>query len=432
MNTAALSMMLAVLAPLATVQEAERHEKPAGWQVRLDRPNADLSAVAFWTMPPGWHITTGPACILYDPSRTAEGQYHLRVEIFLFDPGERREAFGVFLGGKNLGGDNQSYDYFLIRRDGRYLIKRRAGSRTRLIRPWTVHRAIVKYDGSSETAKNVLTIEVGAEEVDFFVNGQMVTSLPRLEVNTDGIVGLRVNHALNLHVSELTVERRVRASTTLAATGQLLEKLGLGQKKELSVERIASGLKEALRVGTDNTVRLTGRPDGYFRNEAIKILMPEKLRTLERGLRAVGYGSQVDEFILSMNRAAERAAPHAKDIFWDAILEMSFDDARQVLSGGDTAATDYFRAKTTDKLAITFRPIVREAMNEVGVTRQYKQLVGRAQAIPFVKSEPLDIDEYVVAKALEGLFHVLAEEERKIREEPAARVTDVLKEVFGR
>ena len=213
---------------------------------------------------------------------------------------------------------------------------------------------------------------------------------------------------------------------------QVFKKLGLGKRNELSDEKITSGLKEALRVGTDNAVRSTGRPDGYFGNEAIKVLMPEKLRTLEKGLRAIGYGPDVDEFVLSMNRAAERAAPHAKAIFWDAILELSFEDARQIFSGGDTAATDYFRDKTTDKLVGAFTPVVEEAMDEVGVTRQYNQLVGRARVIPFLKSELLDINEYVVSKALDGLFYVLAEEERKIRKDPAARITELLKEVFGK
>jgi hypothetical protein len=213
---------------------------------------------------------------------------------------------------------------------------------------------------------------------------------------------------------------------------QLFKGLGLGQQGGLTDAKIGSGLKEALKVGTENTVNLTGRPDGYFMNQAIKILMPPKLQTLEKGLRAVGYGPQVDEFILSMNRAAERAAPSAKKIFWDAIGEMSFDDARKILSGGDTAATEYFKTKTTDKLSTAFRPVVEKATNEVGVTRQYKDLVGRAEAIPFLKVDSLDVDNYVVGKSLDGLFHVLGEEERKIRTNPAARVTDLLKEVFGK
>jgi len=196
--------------------------------------------------------------------------------------------------------------------------------------------------------------------------------------------------------------------------------------------KIGSALKEALQIGTQNAVNLTGRTDGYFLNQAIKILMPERLRSLEKGLRMVGYGAQVDEFVLSMNRAAERAAPGAKQIFWDAIGDMTIDDSRRILGGGDTAATDYFKEKTTDRLTAAFRPVVETAMNEVGVTRQYKALVGQAQAIPFLKLEAFDLDRYVVGKALTGLFHVVGEEERKIRTNPAARVTDLLKEVFGK
>jgi hypothetical protein len=217
-----------------------------------------------------------------------------------------------------------------------------------------------------------------------------------------------------------------------AQLDRIFKGLGIGQKGELSDAKIGSGLKEALKIGTGNAVNLTGKTDGYFLNQAIKILMPEKLRTVEKGLRAVGYGSQVDELVLSMNRAAEQAAPAAKDIFWNAIGEMSFEDARKILSGNETAATDYFKAKTTDKLTAAFRPVVEKTTNKVGVTQQYKELVGKYESIPFVKKETFDVDSYVVTKALDGLFHVVGEEERKIRTNPQARVTDLLKDVFGK
>jgi hypothetical protein len=222
------------------------------------------------------------------------------------------------------------------------------------------------------------------------------------------------------------------AAPASAQLDQILKGLGIGQSGGLSDAKIGSGLKEALKIGTENAIRFTGKLDGYFRNQAIKILMPEKLQTMEKTLRAVGLGPQVDEFVLSMNRAAERAAPAAKQIFWDAIGEMTFQDAKKILSGNETAATDYFKAKTTDKLTTAFRPIVGEATNEAGVTRQYKELVGGFQSIPFVKTETVDIDQYVTAKALDGLFYVVAQEEKKIRTDPAARVTDLLKEVFGK
>jgi hypothetical protein len=200
----------------------------------------------------------------------------------------------------------------------------------------------------------------------------------------------------------------------------------------LSDAKIGAGLKEALEVATDKTVSLTGKTDGYFANQAIKILMPERLRTFESGLRAVGGGAQIDELVLGMNRAAERAAPQAKQIFFDAIGEMTFDDARNILNGSDTAATEYFKAKTTPRLTSAFRPVVEQSMNQVGVSRQYKELVGRFEAIPFAKSQAFDLDGYVVDKGLSGLFTVLGEQEKQIRANPAARTTDLLKEVFKR
>ena len=200
---------------------------------------------------------------------------------------------------------------------------------------------------------------------------------------------------------------------------------GLGDVK------IGQALKQALQVGTENAVKLTGRTDGYFKNADIKILMPDKLRTFERGLRTVGYGPQVDDFVLKMNRAAERAAPGAKKIFWDAIGDMTIDDARGILNGSQTAATDYFKTKTTEPLTTAFSPVVHQTMGEVGVTKQYQELFGRAQAIPFLNVEAFDLDHYVVGRALDGLFHVVGDEEKKIRTQPAARVTDLLREVFG-
>jgi hypothetical protein len=206
----------------------------------------------------------------------------------------------------------------------------------------------------------------------------------------------------------------------------------VGNAGSLGEVKIGAALKEALQIGTENAVKLTGRRDGYFRDEAIKIVLPEQLRTLDRTLRGVGLGAQIDELVLGMNRAAERAAPQAKQIFWDAIGAMTIDDARRILNGADTAATDYFKSKTSNALAAAFRPVVETSMREVGVTRQYTELYRRAQAIPFVNVEAYDLDRYVVTRALDGLFHVVGEEEKKIRTNPAARVTELLRDVFGR
>jgi hypothetical protein len=221
---------------------------------------------------------------------------------------------------------------------------------------------------------------------------------------------------------------------TNAQTKKKTNPLGkiFGTTEALSEDKIVLGLKEALNIGTGNAVTGVGRLDGYFRDAIIKILMPKKLQTIEKGLRTVGYGAKVDEFVMSMNRAAEKAAPQAKSIFIGAIKEMTFDDARRILTGGDTAATTFFKEKTTDRLSSAFRPIIEKAMNEVGATRQYKDLIGRYQAIPFAKNYAVDIDDYVTGKAIDGLFYYVGEEEKKIRKNPAARVTSILKDVFGK
>jgi hypothetical protein len=192
---------IAALSLLAGSLFAQELERPADWMVRYDRPSND--SVYFVTMTPGWHITTGPAGIFYDPATTAQGEYRVSSEIYLF-PGERREGFGIFIGGNELNGERQSYVYFLIRKDGRFIIKRRNGNETPTITPWTENPAIVRQSGD-EQAKNVLEIDVGAEQLEFFVNGVVVAKLPRGDLRTDGIVGLRVNHHLNLHVTNLTI-----------------------------------------------------------------------------------------------------------------------------------------------------------------------------------------------------------------------------------
>lgn len=217
-----------------------------------------------------------------------------------------------------------------------------------------------------------------------------------------------------------------------AQLDKLFKGLGGGTGSGLSDVKIGSGLQEALKVGTENAVVQTGGVDGFLMNKAIKILMPKNLQTIEKPLRMVGYGPQIDEFVVGMNRAAEKAVPFAKEIFWDAIGQMTFDDARKILAGDDTAATDYFKAKTSKKLHAAFRPSVETVMNEVGVNRQYNELIGRYQSVPFAKNIAFDVNQYVTEKATDGLFYVVGQEEKKIRTNPAARVTDLLKEVFGR
>ena len=221
------------------------------------------------------------------------------------------------------------------------------------------------------------------------------------------------------------------AQVSTSQIGDIARRLGIGANN-LSDSKINAGLKQALQIGAENSVKLVGRKDGYFGNNAIKILMPKNLQSLEKGLRVVGYGPKVDSFVLSMNRSAEAAAPAARKIFIDAITSMSFDDARHILSGGDTAATDYFKQKTTPDLISAFRPVVDKTMAENGVTQQYNTLVNQYKMIPFGKKQDLDITNYVVGKALDGLFYELGQEERKIRQDPAKQTTQLLKEVFGK
>jgi hypothetical protein len=200
---------------------------------------------------------------------------------------------------------------------------------------------------------------------------------------------------------------------------------------ELSESTIVKGLKEALEIGTANAVQIVSRVDGYYTNPKISIPLPDTVQKVESVLRAVGYGPKVDAFKLSMNRAAERAAPEAKAIFLDAIKQITFSDARKILQGRDNEATLYFRDKTSGRLHELFKPIVRTAMSEVGVTRSYQELDTKVRSIPFAERLSFDLDEYVTNKALDGLFFMVAEEERKIRQDPAARITDLLRKVFG-
>jgi len=199
----------------------------------------------------------------------------------------------------------------------------------------------------------------------------------------------------------------------------------------LSEEKIIAGLKEALQVSTTKAVALTGKPDGFLKNEAIKIVLPAKLETIGKGMRMLGMGAKVDELEVGMNRAAEQAAPEAKQIFLAALKKMTFEDARHILTGGDTAATEYFRRASSGDLTSAFTPIVHHSMEHVGVVQQYNQVVKSAPGGSAVASD-LDINKYVVTKTLDGLFYMLGEEEKKIRKNPAAQTTSLLKEVFGR
>lgn len=218
--------------------------------------------------------------------------------------------------------------------------------------------------------------------------------------------------------------------------GGLLKKAGglLSKAKggNLSNEDIAAGLKEALSVGATNSATKLSAVDGFFANAAIKVLLPPEAQKVEKALRAAGMGKLVDDAILSMNRAAEDAAKSAAPIFLDAVKGMSFQDALGILKGPDTAATSYLKGKTLPALTSAFRPVIDGALEKTGATRHWKTVFETYNKLPtsFSKVNP-DLSSYVTERALSGLFFQVAEEEQKIRKDPAARVTETLKKVFG-
>jgi hypothetical protein len=201
----------------------------------------------------------------------------------------------------------------------------------------------------------------------------------------------------------------------------------------LSESDIAAGLKEALATGTQRAVSRIGHVDGFWKNASLRIPLPGSLKDAAKVLRTFGQGGMVDDFELSLNRAAERAVPEAAGIFGDAIRAMTLADARSILDGGNDAATRYFREKTSAALTARFKPVVGKATDAVGVTRKYKDLAGRAgRLVPGLDLGSLDVDGYVTEHALVGLFSTLGDEEKRIREDPAARSTELLRRVFGR
>ena len=207
--------------------------------------------------------------------------------------------------------------------------------------------------------------------------------------------------------------------------------LGSLNKDMLDESTIISGLKEALSIGTEKAVKKTSIIDGYFGNKMIKILMPENIQKVADVLKKIGFQKQVDDFVLSMNRSAEKAAPQSLSIFSDAVKNMTFEDARKILKGGKTSATEFFKRKTYDKIYKAFKPIISSNMDEVGVTRSYKEMMSKYENIPFIDKESIDLDHYVTNKAIDGLFHMIGNEEKEIRTNPAARATKLLKTVFS-
>lgn len=204
-----------------------------------------------------------------------------------------------------------------------------------------------------------------------------------------------------------------------------------GPAATADTETVAAGLKEALRVGTRRAVEQASSRGGYLNDPDRRISLPGRLGQMADTLRSVGLGGQVEALEEKMNRAAEQAAGRAAPVFIEAITGITFEDARQILSGGETAATDYLRSATADELKRRYEPIMEEHLKSVGAVDLYNRLLNRYQSLPFAPAVEFRPRDYVTQEALDGLFSLLAQEERKIRTNPAARTTELLKRVFG-
>lgn len=199
----------------------------------------------------------------------------------------------------------------------------------------------------------------------------------------------------------------------------------------LSNDKIVKGLKQALEIGTKNSTEKASKLDGFYKNPLIKIPFPKEAQQMEKSLKSVGMGKEVDKFVKTLNRAAEDASKKAVPVFIDAITKMSITDGLKILKGSNTAATEFLKTGTSAKLKSEFKPIVKTSLQKVEITKQWNPLVKRYNKIPFVQKMNPDLDDYVTGKAIEGLFKLIADEELKIRKDPQARVTDILQEVFG-
>ena len=200
---------------------------------------------------------------------------------------------------------------------------------------------------------------------------------------------------------------------------------------DISNADAASGLKQALSDGSELAVKMLGAENGYFGNAKVKIPLPPSLQKIESGLRLMGMKRQADELVLSMNRAAEAAAPEAKQLLLDAVKKMSVQDAKGILTGGDTAATEYFRRTTQTQLTQRFLPIVKKATDRVGLAQQYNNLAGQGAKLGLVKGEDASIETYVTRKALDGLYLMIAEQEKAFRQNPVGATSNIVKKVFG-
>jgi hypothetical protein len=205
----------------------------------------------------------------------------------------------------------------------------------------------------------------------------------------------------------------------------------LAQLDRITNQEAVAGLKSALEKGSQQAVAALGKTDGFFGNSQVKIPLPDSLQRAEKMMRRFGMGKQADELILTMNRAAEAAVPEARQLFVESVKKMTVQDAKGILQGGETAGTAYFRRSTEGDLRKRFLPIVKKSTAKVGLAQQYNEYAEKGATFGLVKKEDANLDNYVTQKALDGLFFMVAEEEKRIRKDPVRAGTDIAKKVFG-
>ena len=203
------------------------------------------------------------------------------------------------------------------------------------------------------------------------------------------------------------------------------------QLENITNREAVSALKTALEKGSRAAVDQLGKENGFFGDTRVKIPLPESLKRAERTMRRLGMGKYADELVLTMNRAAEAAVPEAKQLLVDSVTKMSVQDAKGILTGGETSGTDYFKRTTTDQLRKRFLPIVQQATARVGVAQKYNSYADKGVRFGLVKEDQANLDDYVTQKALDGLYFMVAEEEKKIRKDPVGTASNILKKVFG-
>ncbi len=229
----------------------------------------------------------------------------------------------------------------------------------------------------------------------------------------------------------MTLGSRKAILISLGAAAMCCAAPAIAQLDRITNKEAVAGLKAALEKGSQQAVAALGRTDGFLANPKVKIPLPDSLTRAEALMRRVGMGKYADELVVSMNRAAEAAVPEARQLFVDSVRKMTVQDAKGILTGGETSGTEYFQRTTKDQLHSRFLPIVKKATEKVGLAQRYNDYAEKGATLGLVRKEQSNLDEYVTQKALDGLYLMVAEEEKRIRKDPLAAGTSIIRKVFG-